>query len=326
MQKYITSSLNTHFSLYFSLSFFIVIGIASEILIAGGYMAGIGILPFVEIISNKTSNVQLPNLPKRKGINDSPTMLIHNSSILLCGGFQSSTPLPRSTYKSCLELKTDSWTNHSILKEERCDASSATTTTGSFIFGGASSSNTYEYLEIGTTEWELGETLIPDGFQDGCAIAISEHEIWLIGGRNSFDENRILAFYVLNHIFEVLPIKLNQGRHNHQCTFIPGTKSIIITGGESAYPKMDNLDSTEILNIETGDITMAAPMNFKRREHGIGILSLENQDRVVVFGGVGQGNSAMKTVEVYITENDTWQMTDIELHTSKKLSIWFFDN
>ena len=61
---------------------------------------------------------------------------------------------------------------------------------------------------------------------------------------------------------------------------------------------------------ETGNITIAAPLNSKRRAYGIGILNLQNHDRVVVFGGV---DPVMKTVEVYMTENDTWEMTDIEL-------------
>ena len=167
-------------------------------------------------------------------------------------------------------------------------------------------------MEIGSTNWKLGGTLIPGGFKDGCAITTSEHEIWLIGGTNSFDESRILAFNTMNHTFEVLPIKLNQGRSKHQCILIPGTKSIIITGGY-AYSKKVNLDSTEILNIVTGNITMAAPMNFKRWLFGIGILNLENKDRVVVFGGMGQDYVSMNTVEIYIAENDTWQVIDIEL-------------
>ena len=54
-------------------------------------------------------------------------------------------------------------------------------------------------------------------------------------------------------------------------------------------------------------------MNFERWLFGIGILNLENKDRVVVFGGMGQNYVSMNTVEVYIAENDTWQVIDIEL-------------
>ena len=42
--------------------------------------------------------------------------------------------------------------------------------------------------------------MIPDGFWDGCAIAVkSEQEIWLIGGYET--EKRILRFDVKNHTF-----------------------------------------------------------------------------------------------------------------------------
>ena len=59
-----------------------------------------------------------------------------------------------------------------------------TTQEVTFLFGGSfSNRKTYEYLPKDSTEWLMGKTEIPGGFEHGCAIAVkSGQEIWLIGG------------------------------------------------------------------------------------------------------------------------------------------------
>ena len=260
----------------------------------------------VEFIAENNSNSQLvPNLPK--SIYDSPSMFLHNETIMLCGG--------GNNLKTCLKLQEGSWTEYNSLKEERGDAAVVSTTTATFIFGGWGSQDTFEYLEKNTSNWILGKAKIPGGFESGCS-AISHDEIWLIGGAGT--NQRILSFNVDDQNFTVLPTKLKQGRAAHQCAFIPGTRNMIVTGGyffsDGAY-----FDTTEIIDVKTRNVTEGPSMNSKRGGHGIGILNIEGMERVVVFGGVYHDSEwiYLKSVEMYNVETQKWELTNIKLSEAK---------
>ena len=242
----------------------------STILIAGG-AADLNYLPLasVEFISKNNSNNRLPNLPK--SISASPSMFLHNETIMLCGG--------QKNFQTCLKLQEGTWTEYNSLKERRSLAAVVSTTTATFIFGGDESRDTYEYLEKNASKWKLGETKIPGVFRRGCSMAISQDEIWLIGGYKT--EQRILPFNVNNQNFTELPTELKQARYGHRCGFIPGTRNIMITGGYTN----EYSDSTEIIDVERRNVTKGPSMNSKRGEHGIGVLTIEGHERVVVFGG-----------------------------------------
>ena len=118
-----------------------------------------------------------------------------------------------------------------------------------------------------------------------------------------------MSFNTRNHSFKELPTKLLQERYGHECAFIPGkSQKLIITGGYSG----GSLNSTGILNVETGIVTRAASMNFKRAYHGIGVLKLDNLDRIAVFGG-WDGTEHPRKAEVYNAKEKTWELTHIEL-------------
>ena len=119
-------------------------------------------------------------------------MVSHNGTIVLCGGMGNA--------KKCLKLDQGTWKEHSTLNVERDWHSAVTTQKATFIFGGYfSSRNTYEYLPKDSTEWLMGKTEIPEGFERGCSIAVkSDQVIWLIGGWRT--ENRILKFNVKDHL------------------------------------------------------------------------------------------------------------------------------
>ena len=146
---------------------------------------------------------QLPNLPHKISAS---SMVAHDGNILLCGGF--------GNPEKCLQLDHGTWREHSTLNRNRVWHSAVTTEIATFIFGGGYSRTTYEYLPKGSTEWIMGRTEIPGGFEYGCAIAVkSGQEIWLIGGGRT--EKRILSFDVESHTFQVLPFQLNVGRQGH---------------------------------------------------------------------------------------------------------------
>ena len=226
-------------------------------------------------------------------------MVAHNGTISLCGGFGIS--------EKCLQLDHGTWKEHSTLNEARVWHSIETTQAATFIFGGDYSRTTFEYLPKDSTKWLMGKTEIPGRFTEGYAIAVkSEQEIWLIGGDGT--QKRILSFDVNDHTFQVLPFQLNVGRINHRCAFIPNTNKIMITGGNSS--------STEVLDTEDGSVTMASSMNSKRYGHGMDVITINGEDRIVVFGGF-DGRNYLDCVEVYNTNTEKWEMTNLKLSKAK---------
>ena len=228
-------------------------------------------------------------------------MVAHNGKILLCGGNGNSD--------KCLQLDHGTWKEHSTLNKKRTLHSAVTTQTATFIFGGCYSNKTYEYLLKDSTTWLMGKTEIPGpGFHRGYANAIkSEQEIWLIGGIET--QKRILRFNVNDHTFEELPFQLNVGRRYHKCAFIPNTSKIMITGG---YSDDGYLDSAEVLDTEDGKVTMASPMNSKRDGHGMGVVTINGENKLAVFGG-HDGRTRLDSVELYNTKTEKWETSDFKL-------------
>ena len=258
----------------------------------------------VGVFNGDFNTKKLPKLPAN--IKD-PSMFKRNGSIFLCGGMLN--------YQECLKLSHGIWEEHSTLNEPRYIHSAVAIQTGTFIFGGLFSSTTYEYLPKDSTTWVMGKNEIPGGFYSGCAIAVkSEQEIWLIGGDHN--EKRILAFNVDDHTFNELPLRLNVRRVGHGSAYIPNTSKIIITGGHEEGFGTDFLNSTEILDTNSGSIIMASPMNFKRYSHGIGAITIKGEEKLAVFGGVSKvdrGKSRLDRVEIYNNETDKWETMPIKL-------------
>ena len=254
----------------------------------------------VEVVKPNFGIKKLPNLPD---VTEKSSMVIHDGSILLCGGKKS---------QQCLYYDHGTWKIHSSLNKPRYGAAIATTKTATFIFGGGFDeeySTTYEYLPKGSTIWQMGKTKIPIAIDDASAIPVkSDQEIWLIGG--SFSRNVILCFSTKDHTFHELPSKLAVMRAGQRCEIIPNTNKIIITGGIDE--EINGFSSTEILDTKDGSTTMASPMNFKRAFHGIGILTINDEDRIVVFGGSVHDYF----VEVYNAKMDKWELTEVELKTN----------
>ena len=278
-------------------------GKISGMIIAGGYDVSRDGSSSVDFFAGDLGMKQLPNLPQN--INGS-SLVSHNGNIILCGGF--------GNLEKCLQMNNGTWKEHSTLNKQRFLHSAVTTQVATFVFGGRHSKKTYEYLPKDSTTWLMGKTEIPGWSVGGYAIAVkSGQEIWLIGGGRT--EKRILCFNVNDHTFQVLPFQLCLGREGHRCDFIPNTNKIMITGGYSD----GSLDSVEILDCEDGSVTMGSPMNYKRIFHGMGIVTVNDKDRVAVFGGLkslGRGNE-LDIVEFYNTQTEKWEMTELKLWEPK---------
>ena len=257
-----------------------------------------------EIINRGSKISKSINIPRSQ---EGCLMTQLNESILLIRGrFE----------RKCFQLikgQEWSWKYHSTLNQNRSGASLVSTNKTKFVFGGRGIyDSTYEYLPKHCRTWILGKTKIPNGFRDGGAIAVkSEQEIWLIGGWNN--EKRILCFNVNDHTFEELPLKLNIGRTNLKCAFIPGTGKVMIAGGYSEK----FLNSSEVLDPEDGSITLTSPMKSKRADYGIGVVTINGEDKLALAGGLNIGGNFLKSVEIYDEKTQKWKRTNIKLNTEK---------
>ena len=236
------------------------------------------------------------------------SMAMHNGTVLMCGGKPNKT--------KCFQLDHGTWKVHSFLNKKRTFASAVETPTATFLFGGELSAGTYEYLPNGSNTWQMGKCEIPNkALGLGCAISVkSGQEIWFIGG--AMAERRMLVFNVNDHSFSEVSSKLNIGRDRHRCAVIPGTNKIIITGGRGAS-KLNALDSTEILDTEDGTVTIASPMNSRRVSHGIGIVTVNDEDRLAIFGGFYSPQKCLDDVELYNSKTNLWESTKIKLNDEK---------
>ena len=283
------------------------LGRISGIIVAGGVGRYV-----VDLLTGDQRITQLPDLPQN--INGS-SMVAHNGTILFSGGW--------GNLEKCLQLDCGTWKEHSTLNKARVLHSIVTTQTATFVFGGSYSKTTYEYLPSDSTKWLTGKTKIPGGFGFGCAIAVkSKQEIWLIGGTET--QKRILSFNVNDHTFQEMPFQLNMGRILHKCTFIPITNKIMINGGHyytDHYYTGHSLNCVEILDTEDKSVTLASPMKSKRLSHGMGIITVNGEDKVAVFGG-RDGENELDSVELYNTKTEKWEMSDLKL-SEPKLGIGF---
>ena len=81
--------------------------------------------------------------------------------------------------------------------------------------------------------------------------------------------------------------------------------TLLVTGGVCHE---EDLNQTEIIDTETGTVTMAGHMNVPRSCHGIGIVEVNGEQRVAVFGGYyGRNNN---TVELFDAKTQQWEFTD----------------
>ena len=228
-------------------------------------------------------------------------MFVQNGTIHSSGG--------RKNEQKCFQLNCDASKEPNVLHKKRVYHSAVTTPTATFIFGGMYSLKTYEYLPKNSTNWILGKNEIPRyGFLNGFAIASkSGQEIWLIAGDVS--KQRIVCFNVKHHTFQELSAKLNVKRSGHKCAFIPNTKKIMITGGSV---QNQILDSTEIFDTEDGSVTTASPMNFKRHNHGMGVITINGEQQIAVFSGT-DSETELDSVELYNAQTGKWEISDIKL-------------
>ena len=256
-------------------------------------------------------NIGLPSLPKKITKNTGNysithcKIFIHDGALMVCGGGTSKDDGHYDGSWKCFQLDNGTWKEHSTLQRRRGYSAIVTTDQGTFIFGGNEYSKSYEFLPIGSKMWMKGmPSQLPGGIFDASPIEVkSKQEIWLIGGNPK--RKRILSFDINSHTSKELPFELINEREYHACAFIPGTDKIIVTGGIS---DLKHQSSCEIIDTENGTVKMASDMNYRRCGHGIGIISLNGEEKLAVFGGEYGG--VHDSIELYNTKTQNWELPE----------------
>ena len=280
-------------------------------MVGGIAQNGDGVLDVEHIgTTNDTCNV----VNVEKTYNDNPMVFTTpiSEDLLVCGG--------NNNIKKCKILDIDDkgqWKNFKLdtdtisrFNSTRRMSCAATTRHASYIFGGKLGKNkaSYEYMLASEKIWRKGKMLIPDGLENGCAVTISDDEIWLIGGKVGKQKKRVLSFNTTTHNFTNSGFGLKQGRWSHRCSLMPDKSGVMVTGGTSR--------STEIINLKTGKSTVVGSMKKQRALHGIGTLVIDNAPTLVVFGGYAFGIPNQNVSEVY---HDSFEKYDPR---TQKWSIW----
>ena len=75
-------------------------------------------------------------------------------------------------------------------------------------------------------------------------------------------------------------------------------------------------DSKKWRRVETVTWYVASPMNSKRYDHGMGVVTINHEDRLTVFGGYAR-KDRLDSVELYDSKTEKWENTDIKLKQPK---------
>merc|ERR1711976_647643 len=76
-------------------------------------------------------------------------------------------------------------------------------------------------------------------------------------------------------------------------------------------------DTSEILNLEDNTITLGNPMNIKRIAHGMAVITIDNKDRLAVFGVSDENDDFLDSVETLNPRTKKWEISDLKLKESK---------
>ena len=263
------------------------------------------------ILAGSLKSAELLHGPKSCRIPDLPESVKYHvllltpngDNILSCGG---------SGNKNCynLDIKGERWNKHSTLSTVRWYSTAVTMANGVYIFGGISSPTTYEILPKNNNGvWQAGPTTIPNGFQYGCGLKISEEEILLISGSGT--ENRIINFNTRTNSFSTRESTLQQGRRLHSCVLL--NDLILVVGGRDANG--NTLSSTEVIPLANGIPRYGGNLNTARRYFGLATIG-GHYKKAISFGG--EGSRYLNSVEEWDEDTEQWKLAPYSLEEGKR--------
>ena len=252
-------------------------------------------------------------LKSLKDDNFGHSMVINNSDeLIVLGGLNFS---PTDISKNCLVYRNNEWIHHSTMLRGRIYSSSIVMPEGIYVFGGkgcvASGSHvSCEFLPNDKLHWSILETEIPKpGLLLASCVAISPFKIVFTGGVG-LTQRRIMTFDTKTMSWEI-DGKLIHGRWGHASFIFNGR--IIITGGKNERGERGYLNSTEILELKPRKLKEGGRLNDPRHGHGIGVVNINNAQKLVVFGGWSFNQVLLTSVEAWDDDRECWERTDLHM-------------
>ena len=265
------------------------------LLITGGYN-GSNFLSDSEVIP---TTCMVPRFPG--GVISSPhyghiTTLTHDNVILTCGGITNS--------RKCLALNitNNTWVEHSHLDQSRVSSTSLTMPEGLFLFGDdLYDETTSSFLPTGTTEWQPGPSPPGAGITGACAVAISDSEFLLIGGR--YVPDQVVSYSMVTGQWTQWP-SLVHGRALVSCVRVGDT--VVVGGGEGDT-------STSVIHLPSKTVTEGGAMTVAR---GLYFHMAVLGDRLLAIGG-DDGVEYLDSIEEWDSENQVWRETEMRMSTAR---------
>ena len=222
---------------------------AKQFLIAGGWAIGNDDLAteVIDVSTNSDVTTSFGEIPSKRF---SAVGGLLGSTPIICGGeFTSWNTEIVTFYDSCFTFEKSQWTETHQMTTKRANAASIQlNATTLWILGGLSGENlldSTEFLSLGSSNGNPGPKL-PYGLANFCAVKYAEDEVYVIGGWNGFDKNKVFIFNPMNGFAHIEGPSLKIKRRNPACGIMSnGLQSkIVVAGGYNGY----FLNSVEIFD------------------------------------------------------------------------------
>ena len=196
------------------------------------------------------------------------------------------------------------------LTTDRSQAAVATLNfVGVFIIGGDTNNRrTSDFLAAGQMKWQEGAGL-PFGMVHPCAVTITPNSFLAIYGKNirEFDAATAGPTSFKGWRESARWPKLKTSRIKWPGCAKLGQK-VIIAGG--SYNGRSSLSSTEVLDLDSREITAGGDMATPRKWFHLAIIRRGGLEMVVAVGGEKSPWRVVNTVEEWVEESSTWKAAD----------------
>ena len=304
-------------------SILLLVSVKDNIIVCGGRNTRGEALTSVEILGE--SNLKLPPLPSPIM---HPTMVVRNNDeLLVLSGYGNH----QNSGNTFLKFSNGSWIRQLPYKSKICWPISLQMSSGTFMTGLLNDYDqiNFRFQSSGHDKYKEYEQWLkePEIILSGSTfygVPISNTVVLLTGGTNTESPTQIIKYDIESH--EYLEFgSLLIGRLNHQSILYQG--KVIVTGGErrrigeNHYSGM--LRSTEIIDLSNGVSRRVGDLNEARTLHGMGILKINGNSKLVVFGGETIDDNgdviALDSVEEWDDESESWKISSLKLSTARSI-------
>ena len=239
------------------------------------------------------------------------------SEVFLCGGFKEDGS--NTDVSTCSVLKGGTWQEGPSMSVKRTDfpmisVGDMLVATGGVTNYGSENSNSVDILLKSRNSWELASWTLTMNRFDHCAVALSDTEMVIAGGRiyddgEFFYTSSVEKYNIFSGAVETWP-QLPISVSGLACSL--WENNLIVSGGGRRKPEGGNTDISPLvfkLDLSSMTWTGMPSLNIARYHHAMGIFRLRttlgtfSEDLAVIAGGTS-------TVEVF--NGLSWETKEFE--------------